>query len=173
MGFGILNVWIHDQFSPCKISDEFWYVNVSYCSGEFLEYCGKTYHGLDAKCGHAEFELPPGCYVVQAFQLHLIPIPRNKVLKPVITYSNSALVMVECDARACVHVYNHSFWWWIFLGRQMGWLLAQEKGAAGEKARQFADAADALLAHLPKSGHDEALERAAQETGAKVKPKGK
>lgn len=27
MGFGVLNVWIHDQFSPCKISDEFWYAN--------------------------------------------------------------------------------------------------------------------------------------------------
>lgn len=81
--------------------------------------------------------------------------------------------MVDCDAKACVHVYNHSFWWWIFLGRELGWRLAEEKGATGEKARQFADAADALLAQLPKSSHDEALERAAQEAAAKVKPKGK
>ena len=131
MGLGILNVWIHDQFSPCKISDEFWYVNVSYCSGEYVEYCGKTYRGLDAKCGHAEFELPPGCYVVQAFQFQLIPVGKLKF--PVFTYSDSALVMVECDAKACVHVYNHSLWWRIFLSREVDGFSQQKKAPLGRK----------------------------------------
>lgn len=171
MGFGTLNVWIHDPFSPCKISDDFWFVNVNYCSGEALEYCNKTFHGLDANCGHAEFDLPPGCYVVQAFQIHFIP--GNPVPRLVTTYSNSAIVMVECDEKACVHIYSPSLWWWIFHVRDVGWLLAAEEGVPREKAKQLADAANSLLEDLPKSGHDEAHERAVQEAASKAKDKKK
>ena len=73
MGLATLNVWIHDELDPCAINDGFWYVTVTHCNGKVLEWCGQTYRGEDAKCGHAEFALPPGCYFVSGFQMILIP----------------------------------------------------------------------------------------------------
>ena len=64
MGLATLNVWIHDQQDPCRISDLPWRVFVTYCNGNPVEWCGHTYSIEEAKCGHAEFQLPPGCYFV-------------------------------------------------------------------------------------------------------------
>ena len=60
MGLATLNVWIHDKQDPCKISDEVWWVAVTYCNGNPVEWCGHTYSFEEAKCGHAELRLPPG-----------------------------------------------------------------------------------------------------------------
>lgn len=169
MGMGRLNVWIHDRNSPCRISDEDWLVNVSYCSGETLEWCGKTFGFLDAKCGHLEIEIPPGCYVVHALQWFWLPGSQF----PFFRSTHFALVMVECDASACVHLYFPTVRQTTHQSVNVGRLLAEEGGVPREKAQQLAAAASSLLEHLPKTGHDEALERAAQDAAAKAKDKGK
>ena len=60
MGLATVNVWVHDKVDPCKISDALWLVSVTYCNGTPVEWCGHKYWIEEAKCGHAEFQLPPG-----------------------------------------------------------------------------------------------------------------
>ena len=43
MGLAALNVWVHDKQDPCKISDGFWFVAVTYCNGNSVEWCGHAY----------------------------------------------------------------------------------------------------------------------------------
>lgn len=43
MGLATLNVWVHDKVDPCKISDDFWLITVTYCNGNVVEWCGHTY----------------------------------------------------------------------------------------------------------------------------------
>jgi hypothetical protein len=66
MGMARLNVWITDLGRPCEMSKRDWVVAVFQCDGKVLEWCGRKYDSVPAKCGHAEFELPPGCYVIRA-----------------------------------------------------------------------------------------------------------
>jgi hypothetical protein len=63
-----LNVWITKIGDPCHITDATYFVTIVDCGGKVLEWCGKTYSFLPARCGHLEIEIPPGCYVVFAGQ---------------------------------------------------------------------------------------------------------
>ena len=169
MGMGRLNVWIHDRHSPCKISDESWLVNITYCSGEILEWCGKNFGFLDAKCGHLEIDVPPGCYVVYAFQLIWLPPSQF----PFFRETHFGIVMVECDASACVQLYFPTLRQIVGQSDSAANILASERGPTAELAKHLADAARALLEQLPKTDHDEELERAAQEAVSRLKKKGK
>ena len=159
MGMGRLNVWIHDRHSPCKISDESWLVNITYCSGEILEWCGKNFGFLDAKCGH----------LVYAFQLIWLPPSQF----PFFRETHFGIVMVECDASACVQLYFPTLRQIVRQSDSAANILASERGPTAEIAKHLADAARALLEQLPKTGYDEALEHAAQEAASKLKKKGK
>jgi hypothetical protein len=99
-----LNIWITDLGNPCRMAQRDWVVAVSNCEGQVLEWCGKRYDSVPAKCGHVELELPPGCYVIRASahtwwsQGHL--------------YGNwatdRAVVQACCDERHCVTLYAPS-----------------------------------------------------------------
>src|SRR5947199_4787300 len=67
MGLAKLNVWITRFGDACHIDDkEPYFVHITDCGGKVLEWCGKKYAGLPAKCGHLEVDIPPGCYSVFA-----------------------------------------------------------------------------------------------------------
>ena len=66
MGISKLNIWITDLGNPCEMAARDWVVAVFNCDGKVLEWCGKRYDSVPAKCGHVELELPPGCYVIRA-----------------------------------------------------------------------------------------------------------
>jgi hypothetical protein len=100
LGLASLNVWIHDQEDPCKISDQGWWVAVTYCNGNPVEWCGHTYSFEEAKCGHAEFRLPPGCYIVHGFQFFVL----KKLL--LLNFTEHAIVIVNCDELGCVHLFS-------------------------------------------------------------------
>ena len=169
MGMGRLNVWVHDRNSPCRISDETWFVAVSYCSGETLEWCGKSFGFLEAKCGHLDVDIPPGCYVVHAVEFFWLP--GGKL--PLFLSTHFAIVMVECDASACVHLYYPTPRQITRQVGNVGNVLASEGGDPTKYAKQLADAAAALLEHLPTTGHDETQEQAEEEAASKMKRKGK
>jgi hypothetical protein len=61
-----LNVWVSELDEPCRISNRTWYVTIYTCDGKPLEWCGKRYVVLPARCGHLEVEVPPGCYTISA-----------------------------------------------------------------------------------------------------------
>jgi hypothetical protein len=68
MSAATLNVWITAIGDPCHISSTEWFVNIVDCEGKVLEWCGKVYGNLPAKCGHLQVEVPPGCYAVFAVE---------------------------------------------------------------------------------------------------------
>jgi hypothetical protein len=65
-----LNVWITQVGDPCKIDLEHrWFVHVLQCDGSLLRWCrdGRRptdYTNIPTDCGHVEFDVPPGEYLV-------------------------------------------------------------------------------------------------------------
>jgi len=170
MGLGTLNVWIHDKGDPCKISDETWFVAVTYCSGVPVEWCGTTYAGMEAKCGHIEIEIPPGCYVVFAWQILIVP-GAPPPFNIIITFSHFSLVMVECDCKACVHLYNPTPRQSIGRAGDVGRSLVEKGGVPREEAERLAEAVRAVLEHLPKTAQDVALEQLLEGARRKLEPR--
>ena len=104
MGMAKLNVWVSDIDDPCSISNRTWYVTIYDCDGRVLEWCGKRYVVLPAKCGHLEVELPPGCYRVNAVWSFSV----GGGIIYVNHFTDSAVVQVSCDQTACVKLFNPS-----------------------------------------------------------------
>ena len=118
MGLATLNVWIHDQQDPCRISDLPWRVFVTYCNGNPVEWCGHTYSIEEAKCGHAEFQLPPGCYFVGGYHGIEWQFPGEPPVFISLLSAERAIVIVGCDQTACVHLYATTFWHWLYGARR-------------------------------------------------------
>jgi hypothetical protein len=163
MGLGTLNVWVHDAVDHCKISDEVWFVTVTYCNGVTVEWCGKTYGFMEAKCGHTEIELPPGCYIVFASQFVFLPGSQF----PFIISTHFSVVMVECDQKACVHLYSPTPRQQMSSTPGLALSLVEKQGVPREKAERLAEAVNSVLEHLPKTGQDAALEQLFEEARRK------
>jgi hypothetical protein len=102
VGLATLNVWIHDQQDPCRISDLPWRVFVTYCNGNPVEWCGHTYSIEEAKCGHAEFQLPPGCYFVGGYHGIEWQFPGEPPVFISLLSAERAIVIVGCEQTACI-----------------------------------------------------------------------
>jgi hypothetical protein len=135
-----------------------------------VEWCNKVFGFMVAECGHLEVEIPPGCYIVWALQLVWLPPPAKF---PLFRATHFAIVMVECEQSACVHLYFPTARQSNRDSANAARILAEEGAVPRKKAEALLDAANALLEHLPKTGHDEAAERAVQEAAAKAKRKRK
>jgi hypothetical protein len=159
MGLATLNVWIHDKQDPCKINDGFWYVTVTYCNGEIVEWCGETYRGLDAKCGHAEFTLPPGCYTVWGYQVFLIPNPGKFPIYIPTFFTERAIVIVNCDEVGCVHLYTPTIWLWFVGASRAARYLAESGQLPADKVERFVAASDDLRRDIQQTAGDAAHER--------------
>jgi hypothetical protein len=169
MGLAKLNVWVHDQLDPCKISDMPWNISVTYCNGNAVEWCGQKYSNVQAPCGHAEFTLPPGCYIVRGFTFVLV----GKLF--LFLFTEHAIAIVNCDQEACVHLYIPTFRSWP--GGSAGAIryLAQREKLPQDKVDQFLAAADALVQVLPETALDRAFTKLLEDltdTLQKNPPKG-
>ncbi len=155
MGLATLNVWVHDKLELCKISEELWLITVTYCNGNPVEWCGHNYWIEEAKCGHAEFQLPPGCYIIHAFQWFFI----KQGQLPLFYFSEHAIVVVNCDELACVHLYTPTDRQ-IPIGAAAGVkFVTQTQKLPQDKADKFVAACEALVKDLPETARDSAFER--------------
>jgi hypothetical protein len=94
-----LNVWITALGDACHIGDKYtWYVHITDCHGKVLEWCGRKFTYLDTKCGHAEIEIPPGCYTVFASMGPGIPPFGNQL-------THVQVVRANCGDHVCVTLY--------------------------------------------------------------------
>ncbi len=105
MGLARLNIWIHGIEDPCRISNKTWYVVVTDCQNRVVEWCGRKYADLPAKCGHREVSLPPGCYLVWA-ALNVFDI-KGGIQGNYVTHF--AFAKVDCHETACVHLYAPTY----------------------------------------------------------------
>jgi len=67
VGMATLNVWVGELGDPCRIEQKHkWFVHVLHCDGTIVKWCKERYVNIPTTCGHAEFEVPPGSYMVCA-----------------------------------------------------------------------------------------------------------
>jgi hypothetical protein len=153
-----LNVWITEFGDACHIvkphpEDPGWFVHITDCTGNPLVWCDKTYTFLQAKCGHLEVEIPPGCYTV--FASHT---PRAEGSDPGTgaqqTFGNRLthiqVVRANCGDHVCVTLFSPTGWscgsWFASaVNAQIRTLTPaqRELGAAAAKA------VEAFVAKLP------------------------
>jgi hypothetical protein len=90
----ILDVWIAQPGSACRVDDHAWLVTIFDAHTNVFEWPGGVkYVDLAAPQGHWAGKVPPGVYVVQA------------VSKETGRSTDHAIVMVDCSDTACVHLY--------------------------------------------------------------------
>jgi hypothetical protein len=150
MGTATVGVWITEKGHPCRIdnSKNQLYVYVLHCNGQVLEWCGKKYVGMRAKCGYLELKLPVGCYVIGAVENpEGIPPLGNHL-------SHIAIVRVNCGDRLCVTLFYptlHNCGHW-FLNAMQGHLALRGRALPNNLAgpmREAIQAVDVLLRALP------------------------
>jgi hypothetical protein len=101
MSTAMLNVWVTRVGDPCHIDNEHkWFVHVLDCEGRVIEWCDRRYMNIETKCGHAEIELPPGCYTVVATWS---PGTSSEHLGNHLTHVQ--IVRVNCGDHACVTLF--------------------------------------------------------------------
>jgi hypothetical protein len=154
MSTATLNVWITEIGDPCHIikpnpdpvtGDPLgWFVHVLDCDGKVLEWCGTTYRDIPAKCGHAEIELPPGCYSVMASHS-----PKGVGVPPFGNrLTHVSVVRVNCGDHACVTLFSPSIWncgTWFKTAIQDHTAVLVKGGMKAEVARGAVAAIDAFL----------------------------
>ena len=151
MSTATLNVWITEIGDPCHIirpnGDETWYVHVLDCDGNVLEWCDRRYRDIETKCGHAEIEVPPGCYTVMASHSREgegVPPFGNRL-------THVQIVRVNCGDHACVTLFSPSLWhcgtWFRAAVEQHAAGLAQV-GIDRDVARNVVKGIDRLLGQL-------------------------
>jgi len=86
MGMAVLNVWIRDR--RCRVVKRAAHLHIDSC-------CGEQVLGKEILDGHGEVSVPPGCYILRAGMRY--PGQSN-------IYTHDAMVIVTCDAHACVNL---------------------------------------------------------------------
>lgn len=157
MSIARMNVWVTRVGDPCKIDMEHqWFVHVLHCDGKILDWCNRRYTNIRTQCGHVEFSVPPGQYMVCATMS-----PAQATESPTSLgnhISHLALARVNCGDHACVTLFPPTFhWcgvWWIRaleVHVEMGAVDRDQAGAA-------MDAVRGLLGQVPVDPFTEAMD---------------
>ncbi len=173
MGMAKLNIWISGIDDPCSVDKRTWYVTIYDCDGNVLQWCGKKYVVLPAKCGHLEVEVPPGCYYLKAVWSFWI-------VKPGFVYhanhfTDAAIVQACCDQTTCVKLFNPSAHRCGYIYVQAIQDLVKQKAINPRTAKQAEEAINAVLEQIPKPkkefelGHLDEIKRLVQEKSKKRK----
>jgi hypothetical protein len=79
-----LNIWVRDK--NCRVIKRTGHLHIYNCLGE------EVFTGWVIKDGHAEVEIPPGCYIVRAG------------MRGGNIYSDRAIAIVRCEDSACINL---------------------------------------------------------------------
>jgi len=161
MGMAKLNVWVSGLDEPCKVDNRTWYVTIYDCDGNVLEWCGKKYVVLPAKCGHLEVEVPPGCYYIKAvWGFRLVG-----GIYYVNHFTDAAIVQARCNETTCVKLFNPSVHRCGIIYLHAIRDLVKQKAIPVEVAKKAEAAIEEVLKNVPKPakafelGHIDELER--------------
>jgi len=173
MGMAKLNIWISGIDDPCAVDSRTWYVTIYDCDGNVLEWCGRRYVVLRAKCGHLEVEVPPGCYYIKAVWGFSVVIPG--LVYRVNHFTDAGIVQARCDKTTCIKLFNPS-------AHRCGYIyvralrdLVRQKAINPELAKQAEEAINATLEQIPRPikefelGHEDEIRELVQEQEHKEK----
>jgi len=163
MGMAKLNIFVSGIDDPCGIDDRTWYVTIYDCDGNVLEWCGRRYVVMRARCGHLEVEVPPGCYYIKAVWGFTIIIPG--LVYRVNHFTDAAIVTACCEQTTCVKLFNPS-------AHRCGYIyvralrdLVAQKAIDPALAGQVEEAVEAINQQLGRPlklfelGHEDEIER--------------
>jgi hypothetical protein len=140
-----LNVWITRLGDACHIDDQHkWFVHITDCAGRPLVWCGRKYYYLEAKCGHLEVDVPPGCYTVFASMGAGIPPFGNQL-------THVQVVRINCGDHACVTLFSptgHYCGTWFASAIHTNEAVLGELKVDGNLARAAATAVENFVAKL-------------------------
>ena len=172
MGMAKLNIWVSGMDDPCSVDNRTWYVTIYDCDGNVLEWCGKKYLLLPAKCGHLEVEVPPGSYYIKAVWGYRQVEPGKYWVNH---WTDANIAQACCGETTCVKLFNPS-------AHRCGWIyvralqdLARQKLIRAEVVKQAEEAIKATLTHIPRPikefelGHENETERFMEEQEIKGK----
>jgi hypothetical protein len=151
MGFSKLNIWITELGKACKIDKRTWYVNIYTCDGSILEWCGKRYSVLPARCGHLEIDVPPGCYLINAVWGYWTD-PKGVIHGN--HFTHNAVVQACCSETSCVTLFtpvNHICGVIFQLAVKD---LAMQELVPKEVVQRFNVAIAEVLKYMPKPIHE-------------------
>jgi hypothetical protein len=144
-----MNIWVTGFGDPCHIEDtDNWFVHIVDCEGKPLKYCGKIYAFLEAKCGHLEVNVPPGCYAVFAGHSPKPSAPHpfgNRL-------THVSVVRVNCGDHACVTLFSPTMWFcgnWFAHAVQTQTAALEQAKIDPKLATNAVQAVRALLEKLP------------------------
>ena len=140
-----LNVWVTALGQPCRIDMAHqWYVHVLHCNGEILTWCNRKFTNILTQCGHAEIDVPPGCYVVCATWS-----PGSDAQHLGNHLTHCSIVQVRCGDHACVNLFSptlHNCGTWFVEGVRDAIRAGRVDQAVALRAEQ---AVQDLLAQVP------------------------
>jgi len=168
MGMAKLNIFISGIDDPCGLDDGEWLITIYDCDGKVLEWCGKKYGSLVAKCGHLEIrDVPPGCYYIKAQR-------RSRLIWPYpAAFAEAAIVQTWCEETTCVKLFASSLHRSGYTFAKALKYLAREKVIKPEMAGEVERAIKSVLEKLPRPkkefelGHLDEIEKLVR----KPKPK--
>ncbi|MBL7731095.1 MAG: hypothetical protein JNM88_07955 [Chitinophagaceae bacterium] len=171
MGMTKLNIYVSAMDNPCGIDQRTWYVTIYDCDGNVLQYCGRKYVVMPARCGHLEVEVPPGIYYIKAvWSFRLLG-----GIYYVNHFTDAAIVQACCGDHVCVKLFNPSIHrCGTILVRAM-YDVALQKGIKPQEAKAVEQAVNAALEKVPKPekqfelAHLDEIEKLVREQEAKIK----
>ena len=173
MGLSKLNIWVSGMDDPCSVSDRTWYVTIYDCDGNVLQWCGRRYVVMPARCGHLEVEVPPGCYYIKAVWGFGVVVPG--LVYRVNHFTDAAIVQACCHQTVCVKLFNPSVHRCGYIYVKALQDLVKQKGIRPAVARQAQEALNAVLQELPRPvkefelGHEDEIEKLVVELGEQEK----
>lgn len=161
-----LCVWITDFGHSCRIIDQdTWFVHIVDCEGNVLKWCGREYRNIEAKCGHVEIDVPPGCYSV--FASHTGNTTGTSFGNRL---SHVQIVRVNCGDEACVTLFTPTLWFcgtWFATAVQMNIPRLAKAGVDREVANNAVKAVQRLLDGIPIDPFTANLQAFQREPGKK------
>lgn len=100
-----VNFFVSKMHESCKVDERKWYITIFNCDGSLLEFCTKDYIVIEADCGHATVDLPPGKYMAVGVWGYWVG-PDGQFWGNHLTHK--AIFQVPCGGHACVWLYNPS-----------------------------------------------------------------
>ena len=147
-----LCVWVTEFGDPCHIMQkEQFFIHVTDCAGNVLDWCKKIYSFIPTNCGMAEIEVPPGCYSV--FATHT---GRKEGTDPKQEFGNALthiqVVRANCGDHICVTLFSpkmSSCGSWFVAAAQRQIRVLERAGIDPKLTKAAIEAVGALVAKLP------------------------
>ena len=151
MSLGKLEVFVSQLDDGCKVDNRTWFVTIYDCDGHVFEWCGRRYAVLEARCGHLEVELPPGCYTLVAVW-SFGTTPAGTIFGN--HFTDHGVAQIVCGHTSCVTLFTPSAHRCDILFDVALRVLEQrrEGGPPPEVVRRVRDAIGELMPFLPRPG---------------------